>query len=407
MTNSTSTNKTVIVVPTYWSRPLPERWRQGDAVYDHPTALNEDDTLGRFLNSINILRQPECEVVVLVCVTTPEIEAETVKRVRQIVASASCPVPVYLFSDSHLRQLQKTLTTAGFSNLASRLSLRGYSSIRNACLLAAQLRQAELAVLIDDDEVFEDPEFLNKARQAISAQRPGIAGYYVEPDNQGGRTYIRERAIPFWMKFWNKFRFQNESFRRIIGQAEPRLKVTPFAFGGNLVIHQTLFSRVPFDPLVNRGEDMDYVMNAKMFDVDFYLDNHLAITHLPPVRSHPQYRRLAEDMNRFSYQRSKLHQQRPLPGLRQISASDFNPYPGYFLGSGFILKVIITSLLLSLDYLSQADWRGVFGALANMRFIFSRHPAAFSRFIDFQRDWRELMTKISALSEGSFLDRVE
>jgi len=45
----------------------------------------------------------------------------------------------------------------------------------------------------------------------------------------------------------------NEAFDKIIG-TEPRLKETPFVFGGNMVIHRDLFSVIPFDPNVPRGE---------------------------------------------------------------------------------------------------------------------------------------------------------
>ncbi len=53
-----------------------------------------------------------------------------------------------------------------------------------------------------------------------------------------------------------------------------------------------MFQIVPFDPHVTRGEDIDYLMNAKMFGFDFFLDNKLSIKHLPPKKNHPIWKRL-------------------------------------------------------------------------------------------------------------------
>ena len=46
----------------------------------------------------------------------------------------------------------------------------------------------------------------------------------------------------------------NKAFGGIIGR-EPRLKETPFVFGGNMVIHRNLFTVVPFDPVVTIGAE--------------------------------------------------------------------------------------------------------------------------------------------------------
>ncbi len=68
----------------------------------------------------------------------------------------------------------------------------------------------------------------------------------------------------------------NEAFGKIIG-SDPRLKETPFVFGGNMVIHRDLFTVVPFDPEVTRGEDIDFLINAKMFGFKLLSDEYLAL----------------------------------------------------------------------------------------------------------------------------------
>lgn len=73
-----------------------------------------------------------------------------------------------------------------------------------------------------------------------------------------------------------------------------------------MVIHRNLFTVVPFDPNISRGEDMDFLINARMFGFPFFLDNRLSIKHLPPPKAHPIWRQLREDIYRFVYERAKI-----------------------------------------------------------------------------------------------------
>ena len=49
----------VMVIPVYYSRPKSEGHQEGDAVYDHPTPIDEEGTLKRTLESIRILANHE------------------------------------------------------------------------------------------------------------------------------------------------------------------------------------------------------------------------------------------------------------------------------------------------------------------------------------------------------------
>ena len=40
-----------VVIPTYWSRKKDDPWIEGDAVYDHPTPIDGEDTLKKHENS--------------------------------------------------------------------------------------------------------------------------------------------------------------------------------------------------------------------------------------------------------------------------------------------------------------------------------------------------------------------
>ncbi len=54
-----------------------------------------------------------------------------------------------------------------------------------------------------------------------------------------------------------------------------------------MILHRELFECVPFDPLVTRGEDVDYLINSRIFGFSFFLDNTLSVKHLPQPKSHP------------------------------------------------------------------------------------------------------------------------
>lgn len=84
-------------------------------------------------------------------------------------------------------------------------------------------------------------------------------------------------------------------------------------------------------PLSLPGEDLDYVLNARLAGFTFWLDKHLRITHLPPKRyaTHP-YLKLAEDVRRFIYQREKLRLAAER-GLSVPALEELMPYPGRFL----------------------------------------------------------------------------
>ena len=115
-----------MVIPSYWSRKASAGWQPGDAVYDHPTPLDGEDTLTRTLESLAILENKEFALVILACATAREIEQEVEARVREIVLAADPPVVTYVISHSHLAQFYEALTDCGREDLHDVLSLRGY-----------------------------------------------------------------------------------------------------------------------------------------------------------------------------------------------------------------------------------------------------------------------------------------
>jgi len=357
-----------MVIPSYWARGSKFGWKEGDAIYDHPTPLDSEGTLLRAIQSIEILKDKVFQFLIIAVATAEDIETKVEKKVVNIIKSASLTigVEVLLFGPSNLKQIHDLLISEGKKEYIDLLKLRGYSNIRNLCMFIPHILGSEVAVLIDDDEVFEDPNFMSKTKEFIGKNIGGktvnaVAGYYLQPD---GDYHIKKPFHP-WMKYWDQYDRMNEAFDKIIG-TEPRLKETPLVFGGNMIIHRNLFTVVPFDPNVPRGEDIDFLINAKMFGFPFFLDNQLSIKHLPPPKKHPTWMQLREDIYRFVYERAKIESQKEIKGMTRIYPEDFDPYPGCFLTKDLEEKIEESCKLLSEEYLAQGDIKGSEGALNNI-----------------------------------------
>ena len=156
-----------MVIPTYWSRKSSVGWKEGDVVYDHPTPLDQEGTLMRTLKSINLLNDKNFQLVVIAAATSDEIEKYVLDKVSNIIKSSALDIEVFLFGYSHLRQIHKLLTRMGKKNYISLLNLNGYANIRNMCLFIPHIFDSDIAVLIDDDEVFEDIDYMSKAKEFI------------------------------------------------------------------------------------------------------------------------------------------------------------------------------------------------------------------------------------------------
>jgi len=251
-----------------------------------------------------------------------------------------------------------------------------------------------VAVLIDDDEVFEDPTFMAKAHEHIGTTLDGdfvgaVAGYYLQP---GGDWVLKGKQKP-WMEHWDKLDRMNEAFELIIGRG-PRLKETPFVFGGNMVIHAEVFKHIPFDPNVTRGEDIDFLINMKMFGYRFFLDNTLFIKHLPPAKSHPVWKQLREDVCRFVRERAKLRNQEPTENMVCVSADELDPYPGAFLKDNLEDKITKACRILADRYRAEGNEADAANALKNIdlaRVEAHSKKNLFRQLFLTKRLWEEMM----------------
>jgi len=391
--------KVTMIIPSYWGRKKSDGWRETDDVYDHPTPLDETGTLGRALKSLSILKSKDFNLVVLGISTAQDIQGDVESKISSILKEEAPEVKTVLFSYSHLDKIHQHLANHGLEKFIPLLRLGGYSNVRNLCLFLAHLLGSEAAVLIDDDEIFEDTLFMEKALEFIGKKIRGdkvlaVAGYYINPDND---FFINKNIEP-WMTYWNKIDSMNRAFKEIISKP-PRLKETPFVFGGNMVVHQDLFKHVPFDPAVPRGEDIDYLINAGMFGYKFYLDNELSIKHDAPPKTHPTWRKVREDVLRFVFEKSKLEAQEPVPGMKRITAEDLEPFPGEFLREDLQHRIFHSNIMLAVDYLRQDDKKGAVECMNNINLAKTKVTSetnSFQNLIQLQKTWKNLMEYFSS-----------
>lgn len=393
--------KKTILIPTYWGRKKEDGWIEGDAVYDHATPIDEEGTLARTLESMRLLHEQEYSLVILVCPTASELEDAALKNITKTVSQVNLGVQTYIFTPSILKNLS-ALIKKGNANGAELklLNMNGYANVRNMCILAAEILHSDVAILIDDDEVFEDENFVEKSVEFLGKRVygdvvHGIAGYYLNKEGH----YYDDVKLESWMTYWNRFGCKAKAFDEIIG-CSPRIKRTPFAFGGAMILHKDLFRCVPFDPYITRGEDIDYLINSKMYGFSFFLDNTLSIKHLPEAKKHPEWKRLREDIYRFVYEKAKLTSQYKTSNMVEVSANDFNPYPGEFLNDDLEDKIFRSNLMLALKYLSENDVQAANEAMNNI--MISKGEAipsfdAFSRYRTTQKQWDKIMNIVAGM----------
>ena len=320
----------IIAIPTYWTwedgKPRPE-----DAIYDHPTPLSQEGTLARLLESLKGIEGPEFKVLIITAATNPQLEEAAEAKVNGILEPFRSSFSIAQFAASDLAILRERLDQLGFPE--AMISLRGYGNVRNIQLIAAHIIGSQVIVGLDDDEIVTDKDYLQKAVEFIGRTDNGrfvgaVAGFYLDSKGRNKNT-VKDVGTPEGNPFHHKSAIMNAAIE-VMEEKPGRLAETSFVFGGNMVIHRRVFEEISFDPYITRGEDIDYLVNARLGGYPFFLDKELAIVHLPPSASS----HLQEDIIRFIYEKEKLAAAKQGSELREVSPESLDPYPGAFLQNG-------------------------------------------------------------------------
>jgi hypothetical protein len=380
---------TCVVIPTFWTR---RGGRSSDRlinVYDHPTPIDGESPLPECLRSLQGVRGLG-KVVVLVAATDASIEHEAEDRVRAILEEFP-ELDTLVFGPAELGSLHRRLEQLEFPDMVAGVSLTGYGAVRNAGLIAAATLGAEVVVFVDDDEVITDPDFLEIGVEGLGMKTPegkalfAKTGYYV--DAAGGH-HIKDDA--HWSDaLWR----ETDDYNRAIGtvDAPPRVKPTTLAFGGCMALHRDMYCNVSFDPWVLRGEDFDYVINARMHGGDMFMDGAWHVRHHPPTGS-SEALRFRQDVYRFIYEHRKLEFARSQIDLRRVTAASLRPYPGDFVGHSVAWRAAATALLRAL----AGREPGAHLAIARAAFTDASQYARRNcdNYFAFQRRWPLLMDRL-------------
>lgn len=384
--------KPLIVIPTYWTGldgPASDRLLN---IYDHPTPIDQEGTLARTLDSLRSLKG-NFKIIVIGAATDSELEEQLDGRLDEIVRPFA-DLDLTVFSHPELKKIHQRIEDTELKDLISFLTLDGYSNIRNLGLVIAQILHSDLVVFIDDDEVVADDEYFNKAAASIGQQIEGekvlgVTGYYTR-SKEG--EYLGSDEIPWWDRFWQKGWAMNQCLKEIgLGAG---IKKTTLALGGAMVLHRELFEKVPFDPSIVRGEDIDYLINAMMYGHNFFLNSQLAVLHQPPEGSN-HVLGLRQDIYRFVYETRKLEYSHSKIDLRKLTPDDLMPYPGLFLRHNIVWRSFLAALMTSLRDIREQDFRA---HLKNIRVALFEAPAFARRhgraYFEFQPRWAKLMRKL-------------
>jgi hypothetical protein len=141
-----------------------------------------------------------------------------------------------------------------------------------------------------------------------------------------------------------------------------------------------LAASVGFDPGITRGEDIDYLINARLEGRTFFLRKDLFILHRPPRGG--SYRdaslsKLEQDIMRFMYEREKLTVSRENPDLHALTVDTLMPYPGEFLRGDIEGD--------AREALEAAHYPG--DASAFVRDVKEKVPARIERYLEFRNAW--------------------
>ncbi len=387
---------TTIVIPSYWSSPDEPSGVEEEIIFDHPTPLNNEGTLGRLLNSFDTLEAKEFRIVIVAVTSSPPLTNDIITRIKKITQPYTARYDITLLHSQNLDRLRRSLIHDGVSTAACELiNLGNYAAVRNMCSLGGILNGSEITVFLDDDEVITDSEFLSKAQEFIGTEYQdelikAVAGYYLQPDSYR----LDVSRVPLWRKpYWNNAACMNQAFEAIIGRS-PRLKPTPFVFGGNMTVHHDILMKIPFDPFITRGEDIDFLINLRINGITFWLDRELYVKHLPPKSFRPAWKTLREDTKRFLYERKKVIDH---GGMKGVSQKELMPYPGTFLGSDLEERIIRTNELLKEEYEKLRNEQGMYECHKNIELV-KNNPF---KDIDTPAWLKDLTTKWQELAQAA------
>jgi GT2 family glycosyltransferase len=395
-------NNPLVIIPSYWTKgestrqAASERRRHHggaggvDAPFAHPTALSDEHP--PLLDCLNSLRGVEGlgRIAVLVAADDSAIEVRADERVRSIIEQFP-ELEIFVFGSTEAGSLFRRLEQLELAGMCRAFSIKSYGAVRNLGLAVAAVLGSDIVVFIDDDELVSTPDFLKKAVFGIG--HPIHSGGYLfaksglVTDMQN--NYYTDRERPWSDLFWHFDEIFNKAIQ--LALRPPQLHRAQFAFGGCLAVHREMYTKIAFDPWIMRGEDVDYVINARLHGGNIYLDDQWSIRH-NSSGSRSAAARFRQNVYRFVYEHRKLEFAKSQVDLEQVSPASLMPFPGEFIASSISLRAFVTGILHAISGPERSDfWHVSFESLSRAS-LYARENCV--NYFALQRMWSHTMNKL-------------
>ena len=160
-----------------------------------------------------------------------------------------------------------------------------------------------------------------------------------------------------------------------------------------MALHRETYRRLSFDPWTLRGEDLDYLLNLRMYGSDIWFDNQWSLMHRPPRDRHEGHR-FYRDIFRWVYEYYKIEFSRAQIDLLQIKPSSLMPYPGPFLEPGITKRIKRTAFLRSLARPDKKRYREGAKAAAGEATEYAQEHCM--KYFEFQYTWGDIMARMES-----------
>ncbi|MCL2403748.1 MAG: hypothetical protein FWC86_05945 [Coriobacteriia bacterium] len=434
-----------IIIPTFWTRSnstsataRPERESGGrkstkrksssksslersfdqasaGAPFSHPTALdNPKPPLVDCLSSLANLKDVN-KIVLVVATTDSTIDVRADDRVREI-AEQFPQLDILIFGTGETSSLFRRLEQMEMHTLIEALSIKSYGATRNLGCLVASILGFDSLIFIDDDEIVDDPDFMSSASFGLG--QPIHSGGYLFAKSgmitdmtgdfyQMGTGHLKQgdqadkaslnKLMPRVKGHWADFLWKDQdAINQTIAQAlkPPRMHRSTIAYGGCLAIHREMFTKVAFDPWIMRGEDVDYVINARMHGGDIYIDDQWIIRHNSPKTGRNSAERFRQNIYRLIYEHRKIEFAKSQVDLAQVTAQSLMPFPGSRISTAIPFQAFATGLLRTVSGPHRGQyWRAAWDALGKANAYARRNC---NNYFELQRLWPRAVEKLSS-----------
>ena len=387
----------VVVIPSFWAQGEKPGALGERGVYDYTTRI--DKPLPELESCLASLEQVRGILRVIVLVVAPPSCEESARARVNSICRAHVGLNPLVVGAQEAAHVEHAVARMAHHVAGETVSLRGYGAIRNMGLAVAAVLGHDVVVFLDDDEVALDADFLVNAVYGLgSLTRQNLqvlakSGFFVDEFDSPYAEPTEEWSERYWSKA--------ADFNKVMERAQTgalRITRSNHLCGGCCALHAAAYSRVPFDPYITRGEDLDYVLNLRANGLDAWFDNAWFVRAQPPEEMAPVPSTFMQDVYRWLYEYRKLDAMNARRDLRTITPESLMPYPAPWLSAEVRQRVFRTALR---RFITGPNRLAYLGILTKGRYEADKFArSASTRYLSFAMVWP---TIVSALWEDRFL----